>query len=870
MKYYLSLFLVLPYFFLIAQSSSVTIDAEDLLLTDIITHLEQENGYLFSFKTADIQDIKVSVQAKNMAINTFLEKVFIAQGLEVEIVNDNYILLKKAIEQKEVLPLLSGKVTDGLTEDGLAYANVYLKKSRKGTTTQSNGKFQLRAKFDSKDSLVISYVGYQEKVLPVVNFIDGKSPTISLAFYEFGEDFIIVKDYLTDGIDLGENGATTIVRPAKMVTMPGQVEPDVLQGIQFLPGISSPDEQASDIYIRGGTPDQNLVLWEDIPIYHSAHYFDMISAFNPYIIDRINVYRSGFGAAHGGRISGVLDLKSDDYTLKKSNFGLGSNLTHTYAYGKTPFAKNKAALVFSFRRSFNELWKTPTFNNLTVRNLQGVTITKANLRDLPQHIDLKTKFYFFDANIKFSARLSAADELSAAWFYGENNFRNSIEDDIKEEEQRDMFSLNNQGTSVTWRHTWNRGFSSKIVGLRSHLYFDYAYELEEGRTDGFEKEGKKRNKVTEQKIQFENTYINDQQHVFNLGYHYTNDKVAYELRQEANETSQAREENSYQADLHALYGEYKSPESEPFTIQAGLRLNYYLGTKKTYVEPRLRLAYQLSNHWSLHANAGQYHQFMSRLIEFKTNADGISNPIWILSGAKRVLNINREIPVLKAQQYQLGTVFDKKSWVVDIQAYYKKISGLTSLSIGFEDIPKEEYDQGVSTIRGIDFLIKKRWKRYRTWLSYTLSKVDYNFPKFSRRIFNASYDQTHFLHWTNMYKIGNLEFSLGWKLTSGKPYTKMKDFKRKMDMSGYNLIYGGFNKERLPLQHRLDASISYHFKTKSRFKGMIGLSFFNIYNQQNIYNREYFLTVLDMKPKIEFKDRKTLNFTPNVVLRVEW
>lgn len=877
MQYCFSLLFLWSFCFVSAQSSTINLEAEERPLEEVIAQLEQENGFLFSFKTEDIQNIQVNIRAKEMDLNTFLTRVFSQNGLEFEIIEGNYIILKKAVEKEKILPLLSAIIVDSLTGEGLSFANIYFKKTgqdapTQGTSTDKEGKFHWRTAFDKKDTLVISYVGYKEVRLPVTGFTNGASPTVGLGFLDFGDDFVVVTDYLTDGVDLGERGTSTIIQPNKMVAMPGQAEADVLQSIQFLPGISSPDEQASDIYIRGGTPDQNLVLWEDIPIYHSAHYFDMISAFNPYIMNKVKVYRSGFSAIHGGRISGVLDLKSDDYTLKKSNYGLGSNLTHAYLYGKSAILKNKLTFVFSLRRSIRELWNSPTFDNITRRNLQRFILQRGDVDNLPPHIKIKTKFNFIDANLKVSARPTNHDEITAAWFHGLNDFSNRLEDEKDHVELLDNLDLLHQGISLAWKHEWSKKFFSKITGIRSHLNYDYGFDAMQQMMTMPNHRLKKRNEIIENKLQFDHTYTTIRQHQFNAGYHYTNDKVSYEFKQAAQQMNTVNEENRYRADLHALYAEYISPPQHRFHMQAGLRLNYYLGTKQTYLEPRLQLGYRLSDHVQLHANAGQYHQFMSRLIEFKTDEAGIDNPIWILAGAKDVLSINREIPVLKAQQYQVGVVFDKKSWVIDIQSYYKKISGLTSLSIGFDEIPKEEYDRGISTIRGIDFLIKKRWRNYRTWLSYTLSKVDYDFNRFSRRTFPASYDQRHFLQWANLFKIHNFELSLGWKLASGKPYTLITGHQPSMNMNnGPRAIYGDFNAERLPLQHHLDASIAYHFKTKSAWKGVLGLSFFNIYNQKNIYNRTYSLNHEDPQaPVIEVRDKETLGFMPNAVFRMEW
>ena len=295
-------------------------------------------------------------------------------------------------QEKPSKPLFCGTVIDSFTRQPLPFANIFLKNTQKGTTSEENGKFQFRSTYGKKDSLIISFVGYQEKRFSAADFIKKDCPEIALNYFELGEDFVIVTEYLTDGISLGHKGASIELEPNKIGPLPGQAEPDVLSTVQFLPGISSPDGSASGISIRGGTPDQNLILWEDIPIYHSAHYFGMISAFNPYIINKVSVYRGGFGAEYGGRVSGIIDLKSEINSKEKPQFGAGTNFISAYTNGQFSVLKNKLSLVYSLRRSMTEIWRSPAFENITSRNHQGILVQNIDLNKLPPGINIQDEF----------------------------------------------------------------------------------------------------------------------------------------------------------------------------------------------------------------------------------------------------------------------------------------------------------------------------------------------------------------------------------------------------------------------------------------------------------------------------------------------
>ena len=199
--------------------------------------------------------------------------------------------------------------------------------------------------------------------------------------------------------------------------------------------------------------------------------------------------------------------------------------------------------------------------------------------------------------------------------------------------------------------------------------------------------------------------------------------------------------------LQVLYASFNSAQEKPLGISVGLRWNHFQQTSKGYLEPRLRLWYNLSKTISLHANVGKYHQFVSQLLEFRGQRAGIETPIWVLAGEEKV-------PVLSATQYQVGMVYHAGGWVVDVQGYRKTIDCLTSLASGFELAPREKYKLGTSSVRGIDILIKKRWNAYRTWISYSISKVDYHFDTFFDTEFPAPYDQRHNLNWTSPFEGG--------------------------------------------------------------------------------------------------------------------
>jgi hypothetical protein len=870
------LFLFIPSY----SQTNYQLDVRDQSLESVLQDLENRYDLRFSYANAHVENLRVTVKTTQTELAPFLQTVFQGTGLECQILSANYIVLKKnsnptptltpTPKPTSPLTLLCGTILDSATAQPVPYANAYLLRNRRGRTADQSGEFSFQVQLQRQDTLVISSLGYARQYLPVADLLGKPCLTISLRAVGFGAESILIAEYMTDGIDLADNGAATLLRPDRVNALPGQAEPDVLRTIQFLPGINAPDGAASSIYIRGGTPDQNLIMWEGIPIYHSAHYFGMISAFNPYVIDRAKVYRGGFGAEYGGRISGVIDMSSADHRLVGSDFGAGVNLLHAFTQGKVSLGDGKASVVYSLRRSIADLWRSPAFASITERNLQGILLGKSPLNNLPANLTLEDSFVFLDSHVKTSVQVSPKDEVALAWFYGRSDFEAQITDQNREQVQADLLGLRNMGGSLNWQHQWRPGIQSELLVLRSTYQHDYSYDLRSLVPNSqFAKRGVKNNQIDEAQFHLQNRYLTEAGHELSLGYQLVDYDVDYLISQKANEASLADENVSFRSRLHALHLGLKTAEAKRWGLNLGFRGSWYEQTQQAYFAPRIQLWYKILDGLSLHAHAGKYYQFLSQLIEFRGDNAGIETPIWVLAG-------DEVVPVLRANQYQLGLLYHQKSWIVDLQVYRKRIDDLTSLSIGFEAGPGNRYHLGTGMVRGLDLLVKKRWHNYKTWLSYSISQVTYLFPGFFDPVFPAPFDQRHVLHWAHLFKYKGWEASLGFKLATGRPYALMDDFQvltNPMGKEQIRPVFDEYNGERLPWQHQLDVSLLYRLNPEavSRPRAVLGISLFNVYNQENIYSREYFVDMGRNRPRqIDFIDRMHLGFTPNAVLRLEW
>ena len=226
---------------------------------------------------------------------------------------------------------------------------------------------------------------------------------------------VLITNYLTSGLTKLNDGTLTL-KPDTFGILPGLIEPDILQTIQALPGVMSLDETVSNINVRGGTHDQNLLLWDGIKMYQSGHFFGLISAFNPYITEEINVFKNGTRAKYGDGISSIIDIKLPNTIDNKFKAGGGFNLINADVFAKIPLTRN-TELQVSTRRSVTDIITTPTYDQYFKRVFQDSDLTNFSQND--DVIDKNESFYFYDITAKFLYNITKASLIclkEAFWF----------------------------------------------------------------------------------------------------------------------------------------------------------------------------------------------------------------------------------------------------------------------------------------------------------------------------------------------------------------------------------------------------------------------------------------------------------------------
>ncbi|MCH2196510.1 TonB-dependent receptor [Kordia sp.] len=292
--------------------------------------------------------------------------------------------------------------------------------------------------------------------------INGRYIAITVFVDQIQElDEVYLTEYIASGISTNRTGQIT-VKPKNFSILPGVTEPDVLLTIQALPGISSINETVSNINIRGGTNDQNILLWDDIKMYQSGHFFGLISAFNPYFLKKVTVTKNGTSAEYGDGVSGMVQMELDEHVNDSLIAGAGMNLIHVDGFAKVQLNK-KMEVQVSTRRAITDLIETPTYAIYFDRIFQDTDITNNN-QETNSTTTTNRDFYFYDMSTKFIYDISKTDNLQFSFLnifndlsYTENATLNNIPRSVNS-----GITQRNLATGLTYNREWNPAFSSQI------------------------------------------------------------------------------------------------------------------------------------------------------------------------------------------------------------------------------------------------------------------------------------------------------------------------------------------------------------------------------------------------------------------------
>lgn len=860
-------------------------------LPQVLDYLGEKYDYIFAYDVEKVKDISVTVTFKNAEIEEVLRLLLQNTDLEFLILKSHQVIIKprkkeflnqntRGIPSASVFPQksfsFSGRVLDKDSGQPLPFAFVYLSVEN-GTYTDSLGYFRLYMKRET-DSVKVRYIGYITQHLFVDLIRDPAPRDIFMKSEILRLEEVLISEVSGQSIVVEGGVGRISLDPQQVSTLSALGEPDVVRTLQLLPGISSNQESASNLNIRGSSADQNLIMFDGITIYQPGHFFGTFSAINTYATKGVQVYRGGFSAKYGGRASAVLDITGKPGNPEKLSYGAGLNLMNAHAFVETPLFNRRGALLIAGRRAFSDVVQSFMYRNLFDNIFQQGVIynDKKDALEEGNHLSLDPAFHFDDLNAKLNFRPTDTDILSISAYQGRDLLSYASEDLSDSSfsiQTADTLRLKNLGLSFNWSRQWNKSLYSKTTAAfsrfnQSHIYnYLYSHFNDPAVLHRFPQE----NRLNQISLRNENDWEIDNQNSLSFGLDLSYIDVSYRFRWIEQDSNLLDDLLRKSGKTYAAYAEHVWKPHTQWSLSTGLRYNYYDVTGKNYWEPRTSLSYQATDKLTFKAAWSLHNQFMSSILQF--NALSVGEDFWALADGDT-------IPVVHASHLIAGGTWEVKDFLVDVEMYYKKSTGLVtyeySLAPGSLEINQVNLvGGGVSIARGLDIMIQKKFGDYSGWIGYSLGRVTHRFPGIeSGKPFPAAYDHLHKFNSVNTYTHNQWEVSLNWTWISGKPYTDLveKHVSRQPN-DELEVDLGARNAQRLPAYHRMDVACSYSLfpKTKNQIV-KVGISVFNLYNRKNVRDFRYSV-VTDAKrkqPELISMNRNLLGITPNVFFSVEF
>ena len=716
---------------------------------------------------------------------------------------------------------ISGFVRDLKTGESINGAVIYPKeKPNLGITSNSYGYFSLSLPAGNY-TIIIQYLGYKTKAI-TMDLKENLTLNVDLE-----EESIALKEITVTGernnSNTGSNTLISKISVKEIQTIPVILgEKDILKTIQLMPGVSPAGEGNAGFYVRGGGVDQNLILLDEAPVYNPSHLLGFFSTFNSDAIKDITLYKGGFPAEYGGRLSSVVDIKMNEGNNKEFHLSGGIGLIASRLAVEGPILKGKGSFMIAARRTYADIF---------LRFLP---------RGGPDSIASKSTLYFYDLNMKANYQFSSKDRLYFSCYLGRDNFNLG-----------GTVGLNWGNVTATTR--WNHVFSEKIFSNTSLIFSQYNYKFDVAvgtRTMNVISEIKDWN--LKEDLHY---YLNSNNTIkigFNSIYHTfvpskVDSTVFFHVRSMDNRYALENavyisDEQTITKQLKATYGLRYSIFSsigpgtvytydevadvvDSATYPKGKIFNTYGG-----FEPRILLNYIISDSVSVKASYARTRQYI-HLLSNTTSSTPFD--LWVPSN----INILPEI----ADQYTLGYFrnFSNNMFETSVELYYKNLKNQIDYRNGANLILNNKVESqlvfGKGWGYGAEFLIRKKYGKMTGWISYTWSKTKRQFKEINNGDpFLAKQDRPNNIAIVGMYELNaHLTFSATWIYYSGNAVT----FPSGRYVVDRNVIpyYTGRNGYRMPDYHRLDIGVTWQRKKFKKFESNWNFSIYNVYARENAY-----------------------------------
>ncbi|MCW0481132.1 TonB-dependent receptor plug domain-containing protein [Gaoshiqia sediminis] len=825
---------------LLSQGQEVELVFQDYPLNEVLLELRDRYNLQFSFDDARLRKYQVTVSRTFSNPQSALDHLLKNLPLTYEKAGEVFLIFDKLVVAELKNYRLAGHFADHETSESLPFTHVLI--NGHGLMTDQKGNFSFVSNTDSLFRLQASYLGYYQ--------LD------SLVHAGTAHRFLLVpstfslKEIKVEGaqvvrtLQVGYTPGVMRLNHQIAGRLPGYGDNSVFNLLRLQPGILAAGEQSNDLIIRGSYEGQSQVLFDGFTLFGMKNFNDNISAVNPFLAKDIQVMKGGFGAEHGERVGGIVNITGADGDVDDTHLRLNLNNMTLNGYFSVPVG-GKAALVMALRQTYYELYETGQIS-IGSRGRSG----RGNLVDRNLYPD----YNFRDLNLKLSGKSDGGDSYSISFLQGTDRFTYSLELSGQQSNLLYEDKENNlqTGLSVIYNKGWKRGNRSELTLAWSELESEVINLRQTGRqlpVDGGRGSGGpgggswqtsvnnfNQNKIAEAKVALKNQLaVSATQNVGLGGGLYYNQVHFVEDSFQVNLVHQ-------QIDGTRLFAYLEDQVSfgPQFSFTAGLRADYPLNIEKTYLQPRFSASWEMNDHAKMNGAWGLYRQYIAR----SSVIDELGNYRYLWAVCD-----NEAIPVQQSQHSLLGFTWNRNDFTFSVEGYYKHTTGLTRY---VEDANVRNLYEGKSKSKGLDFLIRKDYRGHSFWAAYTLSQTMEQFAYFTADGWQrALHDQRHELKMAVLFQLKPFYLSANYVYGSGFPDP---------------LVENSENFERD--YHRLDVAAVYHLPIR-RFALEAGVSVLNVFNYENIKYAN-FIRVPDDQDATVNLHAEAVPFTPTMFLSLSF
>ncbi len=705
---------------------------------------------------------------------------------------------------------ISGYVSEKGSQERLTGAIVFAPGKNLGTATNTYGFYSLTLPADSQE-IRVSYVGFRP-FLTMINGRENLTLNIELEPEKILQEVAVTaqKDALQErtqmsSIDLSIETIKSL--PAFL----GEV--DIMKAIQLLPGVQAGNEGSSGVYVRGGSPDQNLILLDGVPVYNAYHLFGFFSVFNPDAIRNVEVIKGGFPARYGGRLSSVIDISMKEGDKNKFHGEGGIGLIASRLTLEGPIQKGKSSFMISGRRTYVDLLSRP-FMQETVQ----------------------TGYFFYDLNGKVNFRLGKKDHLYISGYFGNDKFYMRQ----KEEGQNSKLNVAFQWGNATAVARWNHQYNPKLFGNLTLHYTQYNFIIHTEMQSNY-------NGIKDNFLLRYTSGINDKAMRYDFDYmpnpnHYIRFGAGITAHTYSPGAQQHREErNNFNLDTTVGVRSVQTNEIDVYLeddIRITSRLKANIGihwsgfqVRNEFfggVQPRVSARYLITDRLSAKMSYVQMNQFIHML---SNSTIGLPTDLWV--------PVTDKIPMQYSRQGAAGLAHTTNKGIeISMEGYYKHMSNVIEYKEGASFFNsgtswEDKVETGEGWSYGMELFLQKRKGKLTGMAGYTLSWTNRRFANLNNgAVFPYRYDRRHDIKLAGVYHVSDkLELSATWVYGTGNALTiPVGAYK---DPDGNQIyIYGSRNSYRMAPYHRGDISLKYT-KNNRWYQSSWVVSIYNVYNRRN-------------------------------------